>query len=179
MTRRRTSGKALDAGLLTLRVAVGATLFAHGAQKLTGWFGGPGLEQTAAGMQQMGFTPAKLSAVTAGVSEAAGGLIAVGAGTRVASAAGAAAMLAASDVHRPNGFFAQNGGLELPAVLGVASAALTLTGPGRYSIDEAIGHRYDHERYGVAALAAALVTAAVVLGRRRAATQAAGDTAQE
>ncbi|WP_238420206.1 DoxX family protein [Gordonia sp. 'Campus'] len=176
MASNRTSGKALDAGLLTLRVAVGATLFAHGAQKLTGWFGGPGLATTAAGMEQMGFKPAKLSAVTAGLGEAAGALIAVGAGTRLASAAGAATMLAASDVHRPNGFFAQNGGLEFPAVLGAASAVLALTGPGRYSVDGALGHRFDHERYGVAALAASLLAASAVVYQKHAAAPAAAQS---
>ncbi|GAA3721622.1 DoxX family protein [Gordonia hankookensis] len=165
--------KALDLGLLTLRTAVGATLFAHGAQKLTGWFGGPGIEATASGMNQMGFKPAKLSAVTAGVSEAAGGLVALGAGTRVASAAGAAAMIAAADVHRPNGFFAQNGGLEYPAILGVASAALALTGPGRYSLDGKMGHRLERDGVGVAALAAATAGAVAVLYRRKKVTAAA------
>ena len=92
---------ALDAGLLTLRVAVGTTLFAHGAQKLLGWFGGPGIEGTAAGMEHMGFEPAKTSAVAAGVSEAAGGLVALGAGTRVAAAAGAAAVAPRSCGCRP------------------------------------------------------------------------------
>ncbi len=33
----------MDIGLLLLRLTVGLTLGAHGAQKLLGWFGGPGL----------------------------------------------------------------------------------------------------------------------------------------
>jgi len=35
-----------DLGLLALRVGVGATLVAHGTQKLFGWFGGHGLAGT-------------------------------------------------------------------------------------------------------------------------------------
>ncbi|MGC4935483.1 DoxX family protein [Gordonia sp. DT30] len=168
MSRKSTtSNRALDAGLLTLRVAVGATLFAHGAQKLAGWFGGPGIKGTAAGMQKMGFEPATASAVAAGVSEAAGGLIALGAGTRVAAAAGAAAMIAAADVHRPSGFFAQNGGFEYPAVLGLTSAAIVLTGPGRYSVDAVVKHPLAHERVGIAALLATVGGAAAVLSRRK------------
>ncbi|MGV9826405.1 MULTISPECIES: DoxX family protein [unclassified Gordonia (in: high G+C Gram-positive bacteria)] len=162
-----TSSKALDAGLLTLRLAVGATLFAHGTQKLAGWFGGHGLEGTTAGMQQMGFEPARTSALAAGASEAAGGLVALGAGTRLAAAAGSAAMLAAADVHRPSGFFAQEGGFEYPAVLGLASAALALTGPGRYSIDAAVGRKINTAGIGVAALGAATLGAVGVLGRRK------------
>ena len=167
MSKTTNHSRALDAGLLTLRVAVGATLFAHGAQKLLGWFGGPGIDGTTAGMQHMGFEPAKTSAVAAGVSEAAGGLVALGAGTRVAAAAGAAAMIAAADVHRPSGFFAQEGGFEYPAVLGLTSAALALTGPGRYSVDAVIKHPLSRDGVGVAALIASAAGAAGVLTRRK------------
>jgi hypothetical protein len=36
----------MDIGLLLLRLTVGLTLAAHGAQKLFGWFGGPGIDAT-------------------------------------------------------------------------------------------------------------------------------------
>jgi putative oxidoreductase len=39
---------ARDVGLLALRLGVGGTLVAHGTQKLFGWFGGAGLDKTAA-----------------------------------------------------------------------------------------------------------------------------------
>lgn len=167
MPRTSKNSRALDAGLLTLRVAVGATLFAHGTQKLAGWFGGPGIDGTAAGMEKMGFKPAKPSAVAAGISEAAGGLVVLGAGTRVAAAVGTAAMIAAADVHRPSGFFSQNGGFEYPAVLGLSSAAIVLTGPGRYSLDAVVKHPLAHEKVGVAALLASVGGAFGVLSRRK------------
>ena len=160
------SDKARDLGLLTLRVAVGGALFAHGTQKLAGWFGGPGIEGTAQGMAQMGFEPAKASAIAAGASEAAGALMVLGVGTRAAAGAGAAAMLAATEVHRPSGFFAQQGGYEYPAVLGIASAALALTGPGRYSIDSVSKSKLDHPKFGAAALGASLAGAIGVLAKR-------------
>lgn len=50
---------ARDLGLLALRVGTGGTPFAHGAQKLFGWFGGTGLEQTGAMFEQLGFRPGK------------------------------------------------------------------------------------------------------------------------
>jgi uncharacterized membrane protein YphA (DoxX/SURF4 family) len=45
-------------GRLLLRLSVGGFFFGHGAQKLFGWFGGHGLEATAAGFEQMGLRPA-------------------------------------------------------------------------------------------------------------------------
>jgi putative oxidoreductase len=48
-----------DAGLLVLRVGVGGVLFAHGRQKLFGWFGGHGIEGTAGAFDQMGFRPGR------------------------------------------------------------------------------------------------------------------------
>ena len=61
---------ARDLGLLALRVGVGGTLVAHGAQKLFGWFGGGGPEPTGAMFEQVGFSPGRPHAVAAGVSEA-------------------------------------------------------------------------------------------------------------
>ena len=76
-------------------------------------------------------------------------------------------MIAAADVHRPSGFFAQEGGFEYPAVLGLASAALALTGPGRYSVDAVVKHPLSREGAGIAALVASAAGAAGVLTRRK------------
>ncbi|KOG87775.1 RpiR family transcriptional regulator, partial [Streptomyces varsoviensis] len=85
-----------DLGLLALRAGAGGVLFAHGAQKLFGWFGGPGLEATGGAMEQMGFTPGKQSALAAGAGEAGGGaLLALGLATPAAGAAAAGAMAGA------------------------------------------------------------------------------------
>jgi putative oxidoreductase len=76
------SARVRDAGLLTLRAGVGGVLFAHGTQKLFGWFGGHGLDATAGAFDQMGFRPARANAVAAGLGEAGGGtLIALGLAT--------------------------------------------------------------------------------------------------
>ena len=65
----------MDVGLLLLRLVVGLTLAAHGTQKLFGWFGGPGLDMTAAGLESLGFQPGRRHALTAGVVESGGGLL--------------------------------------------------------------------------------------------------------
>ena len=45
----------MDFGILLLRSVVGLTMAAHGAQKLFGWFGGPGLDKVAVGFERLGF----------------------------------------------------------------------------------------------------------------------------
>jgi putative oxidoreductase len=54
-------------GLLLLRVIAGLTIAAHGAQKLFGWFGGGGLKGTAESFDSLGFRPAALMALLAGL----------------------------------------------------------------------------------------------------------------
>lgn len=142
MTRRaRRGGSGRDLGLLLLRAGLGGALFAHGSQKLFGWFGGGGPEGTAQFLGSAGFEPPKLNAALAGVGEAGSGvLLALGLGTGPAAAAATATMATASSVHAPNGFFSTAGGYELPATYALAATALALTGPGRISLDHATGH---------------------------------------
>jgi putative oxidoreductase len=178
---RKQAGSALDLGLLTLRVGVGGTLFAHGTQKLLGWFGGSGFRSTAETFEGMGFKPGAASAAAAGLGEAGGALVALGAATPLAAAAAAGTMIGAASVHAPAGFFATEGGYEYPAVLGLATATLALTGPGRYSIDALLGYRLNRTPYATAALASAVAGAAFVIARRRKAltTVAPGDAHQD
>ncbi|MGI5404307.1 DoxX family protein [Streptomyces sp. CA-135486] len=156
-----------DLGLLVLRVGTGAVLAAHGTQKLFGWFGGPGLEGTAQGMEAMGFHPGRESAVAAGLGEAGGGaLLALGLATPAAGAAAAGAMAGAVSVHLPAGFFNRAGGFEYPAFLGFTSAAIGVAGAGRYSLDHATDHRFDQPWVVAVAFLGSALAAAAVLGRR-------------
>ena len=156
-----------DLGLLVLRAGVGAVLIAHGSQKLFGWFGGPGLRDTAKSFEEMGFRPGRLSALGAGLGEAGGGtLIALGLATPAAGAAAAGTMITAASVHKPGGFFAFAGGYEYPALLGVSTAALALTGPGRISVDQATGNRLNRPWMAAVGLVASSATSAYVIRRR-------------
>ena len=86
----------MSLGLLVLRVVVGLLFFGHGAQKLFGWYGGHGLAGTGAFFEQMGFPQGKRQAFTAGLFEAAGGLLlALGLFTPFAAAALIAVMTVA------------------------------------------------------------------------------------
>ena len=127
-------------GILLLRVVVGGTLFAHGAQKLFGWWGGGGPAGTGGFFGGLRFRAPVVMAVLAGLGEASGLLLALGLLTPLAALATATVMLVAIlAVHRPNGFFSTNGGIEFPLALATAAVSVAATGPGRFSIDRAIG----------------------------------------
>jgi putative oxidoreductase len=170
---RSTKGGSVAYGLLLLRVVVGGTMFAHGAQKLFGWFGGHGPRGTGGFFGQLGYRAPFLMAIVAGLSEASGALFAAGVVTPLASLAITVVMLnAIGTVHLKNGFFNGDGGIEFPLTLATVAVAVAATGPGRFSIDRAIG--WDDNISGVwwgvgavvAGFAITLVTQTV--GRRRA-----------
>ena len=173
-----------NAGLLALRAGVGGVLVAHGVQKLFGWLGGHGLAGTGAAFEQMGFHPGRQSALAAGLGEAGGGVfIALGLATPAAGAAAAGTMIPATAVHAPSGFFATGGGYEYPALLGVSAAALTIIGPGDWSLDARLDHRLNRPwMSAVAILASAAVSLAIVRRRSRVlaaqAAEAGGETPQ-
>src|SRR5215472_16602106 len=58
----------MDIGLLLLRLAIGSTIAAHGAQMLFGWFGGEGLEKTGQLFVMFGFQSGRRYALTARTS---------------------------------------------------------------------------------------------------------------
>jgi putative oxidoreductase len=158
----------MDFGLLLLRLVVGLTLAAHGAQKLFGWFGGPGIEGTAGGMESLGFVPGKRAAVMAGLAETvAGMLLAAGAATPFAAAILVGVMLVAIvSVHLEHGFFVTGGGYEYPLVLGVSAATLAFTGPGRLSVDAWFGIHSAGMLWGTGALLVGIFGATVQLASR-------------
>jgi putative oxidoreductase len=145
-------------GLTLLRVTVGATFFAHGAQKLFGWFGGHGPEATAQAFEGMGLRPGKRSALVAGASEAGGGaLVALGLLTPLGSAATTGVMSQAiRTVHWEKGFFVTEGGYEYNVVLIAAAAALADAGPGPVSLDRVLGTERSGPLWALAALGAGL-----------------------
>src|SRR5438105_5718983 len=161
-------------GLLLLRVVIGGTMFAHGAQKLFGWFGGGGLKGTAGFFGNFGFRAPLLMTLFAGLAESGGLLFAAGFLTPLAALGIAIVMLnAIAVVHWSKGFFSANGGLEFPLILATIAVAVTAIGPGRFSIDRAIG--WDDNLSGVwwgvgvavAAIAVSLVTVATTRRRAR------------
>jgi putative oxidoreductase len=159
-------------GLLLLRAVLGLTLAAHGAQKLFGSFGGPGLKGAAVVMEQLGFKPGRRNALAAGLFELGGGLLLViGAATPLAATVSFSVMIVAGvSAHLKGGFFLQNHGYEYTLVLGLAALSLAFTGPGTLSIDALFDVDVAGATFGVAALFAGIAGAAVQLATRQSAT---------
>src|SRR5918911_1861829 len=160
-------------GLLLLRVVVGLTMSAHGAQKLFGWFEGPKLAGVKAMLGNFGFRVPALMALGLALTEfGGGGLFALGLLTPLAALGIVVVMVnAIALVHFKNGFWAGKGGYEFNLVLLAVSAGVAATGPGRFSLDRALG--WDDNLsglwWGVGVLGTAAVLSVVTLtpGRRR------------
>jgi putative oxidoreductase len=130
----------LDIGLLVLRVVVGATLAAHGAQKAFGWWGGPGPAGWTAAIGKMGFRPAPIFAALSIAAELAGVLLALGLLTPlVAMLIIGQVVVIIGKAHLAKGFWNRDGGYEFALSLLAGVVAILLAGPGRLAIDAAIG----------------------------------------
>lgn len=129
----------LSVSMLLLRLTLGGVLFAAGAGKVFGWFGGMGIEATLDAFTQMGFSAplAHLSNYT----ELIGGLlIAIGLLTRPAAVAVTINMLVATIVTLPQGFLT---GASHPFGLMMVSLAVLIAGPMCISIDALIAGKGD------------------------------------
>jgi putative oxidoreductase len=143
-----------------LRLTLGGYLAVHGAQKLFGHFDGPGLDNAGAAFEHMGLQPGKPFATLAGTSELTGGVLsAVGLGYPIGPVAIAGAMAVAVAVHSDSGPMGQKGGYELPLTDMIAALGLALIGPGRYSLDHALGLRVPKSVAGVTVIGAVALSA--------------------
>ena len=132
-----------DLGLLILRLIAGTLMAGHGAQKLFGWFGGGGIKGTAGMMESMHLKPPEPWAILAGSTEFGGGLLtALGAINPVGPIATVSAMeMATAKAHWGKPIWSSKGGAELPLTNIAIALAVALIGPGKYSVDNALGLR--------------------------------------
>ena len=130
-----------DLGLLAVRLAVGLTFAAHGAQKALGWWGGPGFAGWTSALGRMRYSPATFWAIVSAYVELAGGLLfAAGLLTPlVAALLFAQSLVIVVRVHLPKGFWNSKGGIEFPLQLLAGSLLITLGGAGVFSLDAALG----------------------------------------
>lgn len=130
----------MDTGLLVLRLVAGLLVAGHGVQKVSFRLGGNGLAGGTEEFRHDGFRGGRITALAAGGSQIGAGLfLAAGLLTPLAAMAAMGVMTVAGTVKWPKGLWVQNDGYEYPMVLVVVSAALALTGPGRWSLDQALG----------------------------------------
>ncbi|MDT3700945.1 MAG: DoxX family membrane protein [Thermincola sp.] len=131
---------------LILRMALGIVFFAHGAQKLLGWFGGYGWQGTIGFFTQSLQIPASLASLSILVEFFGGIAIILGLFTRPAALALTVNMLAAvGKVHLANGFFLDQAGpadgIEFVFILLLMSLYFTINGAGLLSLDKLIFNR--------------------------------------
>ena len=129
---------------LLVRLALGVVIFPHGAQKVLGWFGGPGYGATITAFSALGFP--FWAIILLMVSEVCGSLLLVhGLFTRVwALTIGTAIAICLKTNHLQHGFFMnwfgqqQGEGYEFHLlVLGIAMA-LVFRGGGMLSLDRVL-----------------------------------------
>lgn len=122
-----------------IRLALGAVMIGHGAQKVLGSFGGPGFEKFISSTTPFGFMkPTWLWLGAAALSELVGGLLIVlGLLTRVGAFLIACTMLTAVVGVHWGSFFAPKGFEYAMALLGMA-LALLISGGGMASVDLAL-----------------------------------------
>lgn len=150
-----------DIALLIGRVALGLTIFAHGANKLKG-----GLDGTAGWFSGIGLRPGKLHAVLAIWGEIISGLLlAVGLLTSFAALGIVGLMVSAGWlVHRNNGFFIIKEGWEYTFILAVFAVVIAMLGPGGISVDSLLDVSDDMDEWtGLILSAGGGVSAAVLL----------------
>ncbi len=130
-----------DLALALVRAVVGLVIAAHGAQKVLGVWGGPGLAGWTQGVSRMGMRPPVFWAWVSAFAELAGGIaFALGFLLPVVAAALTIQMgVAIARAHWGKGFWNTKGGIEFPFTLGAVAAINGVADPGAYSLDRALG----------------------------------------
>ena len=131
-----------DWTLTIIRTILGIVFFAHGAQKLLGWFGGPGLKETIRTMHDHMGLPLPL-AFAAVATEFFGGVgLVIGLLGRVAAVGiGVTMLFAIVMVHGRNGLFMdwfgarKNHGYEFHLLVIALAIVLVAKGSGALSLD--------------------------------------------
>jgi putative oxidoreductase len=142
-TSKVNTSKVNESAPTIVRVVQGSLMAGHGAQKLFGSFGGPGLEGTSGFMEMLGMRPGRPWAYLAGLSEFGGGVLtALGLFNPLGPLGVIGSMaMATRKAHWGKPIWVTEGGAELPVLNIAISTALMLREPDAFSLDRALGIR--------------------------------------
>ena len=137
------TSKLEDAAPTIVRLVQGSLMAGHGAQKLFGSFGGPGLEGTSGFMEMLGMRPGRPWAYLAGLSEFGGGVLtALGLFNPLGPLGVIGSMaMATRKAHWNKPIWVTEGGAELPVLNMAISTALMIREPDAFSLDRVLGLR--------------------------------------
>src|ERR687898_2681599 len=140
---RMKTSKVNESAPMIVRVAQGSLMAGHGAQKLFGAFGGPGVEGTSQVMEMLGLKPGQPWATLAGVSEFGGGVLtALGLLNPLGPLGVIGSMsIATTKAHWGKPIWVTEGGADLPVLNIAVSTALMIREPDKYSLDRILGIR--------------------------------------
>ena len=126
-----------------VRVVQGSLMAGHGAQKLFGSFGGPGLEGTSGFMEMLGMRPGRPWAYLAGLSEFGGGVLTALGLLKPLGPLGVIGSMAMATrkAHWGKPIWVTEGGAELPVLNIAISTALMIREPDSLSLDRVLGIR--------------------------------------
>ena len=123
-----------DLGLLILRLWLGMLGMFHGAQKVFGTCGGPGIDGFAGFLKSLDIPNPTAAAWGAGLSEFGGGvLVLIGLLARIAAIPFMATMIVAFATAHHGVFDVQKQGGEYPLTIAAGLLVIIVAGPGRYS----------------------------------------------
>jgi putative oxidoreductase len=130
------------------RIILGAIFFAHGSQKVFGWFGGPGLSQTLRSLKDFMGLPVILALAAVGTELIGGAALILGCFARVGAFGIAVNMLAAIFmVHGKYGLFMnwfgdrKGHGIEYHLLAIALATVIIVMGAGAFSLDGLLSHR--------------------------------------
>ena len=128
--------------LLILRVTLAVVLLPHGAQKLFGWFGGPGFEASMAFFTDRFGVPWVLGFLVLLVESVGALALALGLMGRVCAAGTGVVMLGAAVIQLRSGFHHFLAvGFEYRLLAVAICAALVIAGSGKWSADRLLARK--------------------------------------
>jgi putative oxidoreductase len=132
--------------LTILRIALGGVMFAHGAQKMLGWFGGNGFSATVNAFGQYMHIAAPIAVLVILIEFFGSLMLIAGSFTRVAALGMFGLFIGIIMTTHPDSFFmnwsgqAKGEGIEYDLLILGMSLVLLISGGGKFSLDSKLSN---------------------------------------